>query len=63
MQGHQIGGVQVSKKHAGFMVNLGHGTAKDYEALIADVIVQVEQASGVRLEPEVRILGEETRDA
>ncbi|MBR6896471.1 MAG: UDP-N-acetylmuramate dehydrogenase [Lactococcus sp.] len=63
LQGHQIGGVQVSKKHAGFMVNLGHGTAKDYEALIADVIVQVEQASGVRLEPEVRILGEETRDA
>ena len=62
LQGHQIGGVQVSKKHAGFMVNLGNGTAKDYQALINYVIEQVEQASGVRLEPEVRILGEEKRD-
>lgn len=62
LQGHQIGGVEVSKKHAGFMVNLGHGTAKDYQALINYVIAQVEQVSGVRLEPEVRILGEEKRD-
>lgn len=62
LQGYQIGGVQVSKKHAGFMVNLGNGTAKDYQTLISYVIEQVEQASGVRLEPEVRILGEEKRD-
>lgn len=62
LQGHQIGDVQVSTKHAGFMVNLGHGTAKDYQALINYVIEQVERVSGVRLEPEVRILGEEKRD-
>lgn len=62
LQGYQIGGVQVSKKHAGFMVNLGNGTAKDYQALIDYVIEHVEQASGVRMEPEVRILGEEKRD-
>ncbi|GAB2022970.1 UDP-N-acetylmuramate dehydrogenase [Pseudolactococcus yaeyamensis] len=59
LQGHQIGGVQVSEKHAGFMVNVSNGTAKDYEDLIAYVIAQVQATSGVTLEPEVRILGEE----
>jgi UDP-N-acetylmuramate dehydrogenase len=58
VQGHQIGGVQVSEKHAGFMVNLGNATASDYEALIAYVIECVKLNSGVTLEPEVRILGE-----
>lgn len=62
LQGYQIGGVQVSKKHAGFMVNVDNGTAKDYEALIAYVIAQVKASSGVTLEPEVRILGEEKID-
>jgi UDP-N-acetylmuramate dehydrogenase len=62
LQGHQIGGVQVSEKHAGFMINTGNGTANDYEALIAYVIEQVKATSGVTLEPEVRILGEEKID-
>ena len=62
LQGHQIGGVQVSEKHAGFMVNVNNGTAKDYEDLIAYVIAQVKATSGVTLEPEVRILGEEKID-
>lgn len=62
VQGHQIGGVQVSEKHAGFMVNVGNATASDYEALIAYVIEQVENTSGITLEPEVRILGEEKID-
>lgn len=57
-QGHRIGGVEVSKKHAGFMVNVAGGTAADYENLIAYVIEQVKQTSGVILEPEVRIIGE-----
>lgn len=62
LQGYQIGGVKVSEKHAGFMVNVDNGTAEDYEALIAYVIAQVKAASGVTLEPEVRILGEEKID-
>lgn len=58
LKGHRVGGVEVSKKHAGFMINVADGSAKDYEDLIAHVIRTVEQASGVRLEPEVRIIGE-----
>ncbi len=58
LKGHRIGGVEVSKKHAGFMVNVADGTAQDYEDLIAYVIDTVEKNSGVRLEREVRIIGE-----
>ncbi|HER0075028.1 TPA: UDP-N-acetylmuramate dehydrogenase [Streptococcus pyogenes] len=58
LKGHRIGGVEVSEKHAGFMINVADGTAKDYEDLIAYVIETVENHSGVRLEPEVRIIGE-----
>ena len=35
--GYRIGGVEVSTKHAGFMVNVDNGTATDYEALIHHV--------------------------
>ncbi|WP_081167754.1 UDP-N-acetylmuramate dehydrogenase [Lactococcus garvieae] len=58
MQGHRIGGVEVSKKHAGFMVNVDKGTATDYENLIAYVIEHVKENSGLTLEAEVRIIGE-----
>ena len=58
LKGHRIGGVEVSKKHAGFMVNVADSTAQDYEDLIAYVIDTVEKNSGVRLEREVRIIGE-----
>ena len=40
------------------MVNVDHGTAKDYEDLIADVIAKVKENSGVKLDPEVRIIGD-----
>lgn len=59
LQGMRVGGVEVSTKHAGFMVNVDNGTAKDYEQLIDMVITTVEAHSGVRLETEVRIIGEE----
>ncbi|KXT75047.1 UDP-N-acetylenolpyruvoylglucosamine reductase [Streptococcus sp. DD10] len=58
LKGYRIGGVEVSKKHAGFMVNIEDGTAQDYEELIADVITKVREHSGIILEPEVRIIGE-----
>lgn len=62
LQGVRVGGIEVSKKHAGFMVNIADGTAKDYEDLIAQVIARVEEKSGVTLEPEVRIIGESESD-
>ena len=58
LKGYRIGGVEVSTKHAGFMVNVDNGTAADYENLIAHVIEAVKVQSGVALEREVRIIGE-----
>ena len=59
LKGHRIGGIEVSEKHAGFMINVDHGTAKDYEDLIAHVIATVEKSAGVTLEREVRIIGKD----
>ena len=59
LKGHRIGGVEVSEKHAGFMINVDHGTAKDYEDLIAHVIATVEKSAGVTLVREVRIIGKD----
>ncbi len=58
LKGKQIGGAQVSIKHAGFIVNLGNATAKDVEDLIRHVQQKVAANAGVHLEPEVRIVGE-----
>ncbi|MBR4082588.1 MAG: UDP-N-acetylmuramate dehydrogenase [Clostridia bacterium] len=59
LKGATVGGAQVSPKHAGFLTNQG-GTAADFLALIAHVQKVVWEQKGVRLEPEVRILGEDT---
>lgn len=59
LKGYTVGGAQVSRKHAGFVVNTGGATAADVLKLIADVQERVEKAHGVRLEPEVLLVGEE----
>lgn len=59
LQGTQIGGVQVSEKHSGFMVNKGTATSTDYLNLIQLVQQTVKQKFGVDLEPEVKIIGDE----
>lgn len=59
LKGLRIGDAQVSEKHAGFIVNLGSATASDILALMAEVQSRVRAASGITLEPEVRILGED----
>lgn len=58
LKGRSVGGARVSEKHAGFIVNAGGATAADVEALIRVVQDEVEAMSGLRLETEVRILGE-----
>jgi len=58
LKGFSIGGAMVSPKHANFIVNTGDATAADIEALIEQVQTRVWQHCGVRLEREVRIIGE-----
>lgn len=58
LQGFQIGGAQVSVKHAGFIVNLGNAMASDYIQLIHHVQTVVEERFGILLETEVEIVGE-----
>lgn len=57
LMGYQVGGAAVSRKHAGFVVNLGGATSADVHAVIEHVQDEVERQFGVRLEPEVRFLG------
>lgn len=57
LQGYTSGGAQVSKKHAGFIVNIDHGTGTDYINVIHHVQKTVKEKFGVSLETEVRIIG------
>jgi UDP-N-acetylmuramate dehydrogenase len=59
LKGLACGDAQVSMKHAGFIVNTGHASAKDILEVIHEVQKRVEKAHGVHLEPEVRIIGED----
>ena len=58
LKGARIGGAVVSEKHANFIINDGDATAADIEQLIELVRTEVEKAAGVRLELEVRVVGE-----
>ena len=55
LRGYQVGGAAISRKHAGFAVNLGGATAKDVRQLLNEVSDIVYEKSGIRLEPEIRI--------
>lgn len=55
LKGRGVGGAEVSRKHAGFVVNRGGATAKDVLETIELVQKTVYADSGFRLEPEVRI--------
>jgi UDP-N-acetylmuramate dehydrogenase len=58
LKGLTIGGAQVSEKHANFIVNLGHASAADIEALIEQVKSTVLAKQGVALVQEVKVIGE-----
>lgn len=58
LRGFQVGGAQVSEKHCGFVINKEQATAADIKNLMEQVSEQVLQKFGVKLEPEVKILGE-----
>ena len=59
LKGLSEGGAQVSKKHAGFLINTGGATAADFLSLMKRVQSCVMEKYGVPLEPEVRIVGED----
>ena len=56
LKGLTVGGAQVSEKHAGFVINRGGATCADVTALMAEIQKCVWEKTGVRLEPEVRVI-------
>lgn len=59
LKGARVGDAQVSTLHANFIVNLGQARARDVLALIRLVQERVREHSGILLEPEIRIIGED----
>lgn len=58
LKGTRIGDAQVSRRHANFIVNLGLATCDDVLSLMEHIQRSVGRQFGIRLEPEVRLLGE-----
>jgi UDP-N-acetylmuramate dehydrogenase len=56
LKGFRVGGAQVSEKHAGFVINTGGASCADVLALIAHIQDVVYRETGIRLEPEVKIV-------
>ncbi len=57
LKGLSVGGAEVSRLHAGFIINRGGATCADVLALIEQVQARVLASSGVELTPEIRIIG------
>ena len=58
LKGLSVGGAQVSEKHSGFIINKGGASAADIIDLMHLVQNTVYDKFGVKLEPEVRIIGD-----
>jgi len=58
LKGYQIGGAQVSEKHANFIINKGNASASDIENLITYIKAEVFKQTKIKLETEIRIIGE-----
>lgn len=58
LKGYTVGGAQVSEKHAGFVINRGGATSTDILNLIKHIQNTVFEKHGVKLETEVKIIGE-----
>ncbi|WP_039458166.1 UDP-N-acetylmuramate dehydrogenase [Candidatus Jidaibacter acanthamoebae] len=57
-RGLRIGGAQVSEMHCNFFINMGDATAHDLESLIKEVQSRVLTICGIKLEEEIKIIGE-----
>ena len=58
LKGFQVGKAQISEKHANFIVNRGGATASDVLSLMEIMEKKVYQATGIKLEKEVHVVGE-----
>lgn len=58
LKGYSIGGAMVSEKHSGFVVNTGNATCSDVLGLVEHIQKTVYDKFGVKLEPEIKKLGE-----
>ncbi len=58
LKGFTLGNAQISDKHANFIVNRGGATARDVLSLMDIMQNRVYQATGIQLEPEICIAGE-----
>lgn len=58
LRGYSVGDAQISEKHSGFVINRGNATAAEVLSLIQHVQDTVEEKFGVRLETEVKRIGE-----
>ena len=58
LKGYKIGGVEVSTKHAGFIVNKGNATAEDVLLLIKYIQEKVYEKFGKKIELEIKVIGE-----
>ena len=58
LKGYQIGGAQVSNKHAGFIVNTGNATASDVIELMKVIKKEIKEKYNVEIEDEIQIVGD-----
>ena len=58
LKGRRIGDARVSEQHANFILNVGEATATDVKRLMDEISATVWQVKSVRLEPEIRLVGE-----
>jgi len=57
LKGFKIGDAMISEQHANFIVNTGKASASDVISLMQEIQAKVFERFGIRLEPEVHILG------
>jgi UDP-N-acetylmuramate dehydrogenase len=58
LKGYRVGGIQVSEKHANYLVNTGNATASDVVKLIKTIQDKVLEETGYKLETEIKMIGE-----
>lgn len=59
LKGRNVGGAYVSEKHCGFIINKGDATCQDVLQLIDIVYSEVYNKFNIKLEKEIRVIGEQ----